>query len=88
MNPPIEEYVRGSAARRRRWRLVRFAVQTLVAIVLAWLLYFTPTTLYIIAQGAPIVNWQTWWGAFLGFCTVLYIGKNLYDTLFYDHFQP
>ena len=88
MSRPLEEYQRGSAARRMRRRLLRFVAQTVLALLLAWLLYFTPTTLYIITAGAPAVTWQTWWGALLGFCTILYIGKNLYDTLFYDHFQP
>jgi hypothetical protein len=67
--------------------LLRFALHMAVATLLAAFLYVTPVALYILTDGTPIPALQMWWGAFLSFLLVLYIGKSLYDTLFYDHYK-
>ncbi len=74
--------------RRRMLRLLlRFVLHVAVATLLAALLYVTPVALYILTDGTPIPAMQMWWGSFLSFLLVLYIGKTLYDTLFFDHYQ-
>ena len=79
---------RRPSRRRRMLRLMlRFLLHVAVATFLAALLYVTPVALYILTDGTPIPAMQMWWGAFLSFLLVLYIGKTLYDTLFFDHYQ-
>jgi hypothetical protein len=82
-HPPHHRSRRARAARL----LLRFSLRVAVAALLAALLYVTPVALYILTDGTPIPAMQMWWGAFLSFLLVLYIGKNLYDTLFFDHYQ-
>ncbi len=78
---------RPSRRQRVLRRLVRFLRHVTVATLLATLLYVTPVALYIVTDGTAIPAMQMWWGAFLSFLLVLYIGKTLYDTLFFDHYQ-
>lgn len=90
MNKLIEhQQTRRRPSRRRKALrlLLRFGLHVAVAALLAALLYVTPMALYILTDGTPIPALQMWWGAFLSFLLVLYIGKSLYDTLFYDHYK-
>ncbi len=68
-------------------RLARLGLQLMIATLLALLLYTLPLVFYIIADGPPSPTFQLWWGSSLSFLLVLYIGKTLYDTLFFDHYQ-
>jgi hypothetical protein len=84
-HPPIR---RLTYRQRMTRRLIGFVLRVILATLLAWFLYITPVAIYIVTDGAPPLAAQMWWGAFLGFLLVVYIGKSMVDTFFYNRYRP
>jgi sterol desaturase/sphingolipid hydroxylase (fatty acid hydroxylase superfamily) len=65
--------------RLKRWLITLF--QIIVGIVIASFFYLIPV------DSLP-TPFQSWKNPLVVFMVVIFIGKTLYDTLFYDHYQP
>jgi hypothetical protein len=63
------------------WRWVAAFIQMATGCFVAWIFLMIPVDVSF----SPFLSWKN---PVVVFILICYLGKTLYDTLFYDHYQP